>query len=189
MRVIAGSKRGTKLCGFEGDSVRPTTDRVKENIFNIIAPYVSGAQVLDLFAGTGALAVEALSRGAGGAVLCDSSGASLKLVRENLERTGFAHAAQVVRSDAVLYLKQCGRQFDIIFLDPPYNTGLLEAAMRQIAESGVLSESGIVLAERDGAQPDIATEGLALVKEKKYGRTHICVYAKQQPIQTGIEGF
>lgn len=176
MRVIAGIRRGCKLQGFEGDAIRPTTDRVKENVFNLLAPYLAEAQVLDLFAGSGALAIEALSRGARSAVLCDNAKASVDLIRRNIQKTDFSGAATVVQMDAISYLKRCERNFDVILLDPPYNTGLLKRAMQTIVTYGVLSGSGILMAERDDTEPIDTVEGLRLLKERRYGRTHICLF-------------
>lgn len=122
MRVIAGMRRGMKLAEFEGSDVRPTTDRVKENIFNIISPYVPDAKVLDMFSGTGALSIEAVSRGAERAVLCELSDSSAKIVKKNLERADFGDKCTLVLGDSIAYAKKTAEKFDIIFLDPPYNT-------------------------------------------------------------------
>ena len=176
MRIIAGKKRGMKLLGFEGESIRPTTDRVKENIFNMIAPYVADAVVLDLFAGTGALSLEAISRGAAKAVLCEQSASSQKIIRQNLSKTGFSEACTLICGDCFTYLAKCSQKFTLIFLDPPYNTGLLEKALHGIARCGCLADGGLVVAECDGPERPEAVEGLTLVKERKYGRTYILIY-------------
>ncbi len=175
MRVIGGNKRGLKLVGFEGDSVRPTTDRVKENIFNIIGPYISGANTLDLFGGTGALTVEALSRGADSAVVCDIAESSLALIRTNLDKSGYTDAARVVRTDGVQYAASAKDSFDIIFIDPPYNSDLLERSLAAIAKNPDICPDGIIVCEReyDKTLPDLS--GLDVVKDKKYGRVQILV--------------
>lgn len=178
MRVVGGAKRGFKLRDFGGSAIRPTSDRVKENIFNIISPYVPGAVVLDLFSGTGALAIEALSRGAKRAVLCDNANRSLAIIRDNIKKTGFGDVSKIVKSDAIAYLKNCIEKYDIIFLDPPFNMGLLAAALRQIAASDVLTDSGIVVVEQDGTEILEEIPGLSLKKQKKYGRIYISVYTK-----------
>ena len=180
MRVIAGIRRGCKLFEFEGDAIRPTTDRVKENMFNLLAPYLAEAQVLDLFAGSGALAIEAISRGARGAVLCDNAKTSIDLIRRNIKKADFISVAAVVQMDAVSYLKTCKKTFDVILLDPPYNTGLLKKAMRTVVEYEILSRDGILMAERDDTEPIDAVQGLKLLKERRYGRTHICLFESEK---------
>lgn len=175
LRIIGGSKRGLKLIGFEGDSVRPTTDRVKENIFNIIAPYVTDASTLDLFGGTGALSIEALSRGARKAVVCDVAESSLSIIRTNLAKAEFSAAAQVVKADAVQYISATDESFDIIFIDPPYNTDLLEKALAAIAKNPRICPDGIIVCERDYEKELPNLSGLDVVKDKKYGRVQILV--------------
>lgn len=175
MRVIAGKKRGLKLFDFEGDDIRPTTDRVKENIFNIIFPHIYGSDVLDLFCGSGALSIEALSRGSESAVLCDVSSVSLNLAKKNVNHASFNDKCVFFQKSGIDFLKETDRKFDIIFLDPPYNSGLAEKSLRAIFENEVLSEDGIAVLERD--ETDVFDfDGASLIKEKKYGRTYICIY-------------
>lgn len=176
MRVIAGSKRGMKLNGFEGNSIRPTTDRVKENIFNIISGYLLGACVADLFSGTGAMAIEAISRGAKQAVLCDVSEKSLKIINSNILKTGVGSIATVIKKDALSFLKSNTQKFDIIFLDPPYNKGLGQKAINLIGETGALSNDGIVVLERAADENVAKTDSLKLSIQKKYGSTCIDIY-------------
>ncbi len=175
MRVIGGNKRGLKLVGFEGDSVRPTTDRVKENIFNIIGPYISGANTLDLFGGTGALTVEALSRGAQSAVVCDISESSLALIRTNLEKSGYAQQARVVRGDGVQFAANAKDKFDVIFIDPPYDSDLLERSLAAIAKNQCICPDGIIVCEREYEKALPNLSGLDVMKDKKYGRVQILV--------------
>lgn len=178
MRIISGTKRGLKLYDFDGGDIRPTTDRVKENIFNIIAPNVRSSNILDLFCGTGALSVEAISRGADSAVLCDSSKKSLELAKKNAFHAGFENKCEFLLTDAITFLKNTKRIFDIIFLDPPYNSGLAESSLKLIFDRGILSDSGIVVLERD--KPEVFQAPYAVLsKEKKYGRTYICIYTKE----------
>lgn len=145
MRVITGSARGRKLVTLEGEEVRPTTDKVKESLFNIIQFDVEGSLFLDLFAGSGQIGIEALSRGARGAVFVDKSKKSLDVVRENLKNTKFEKLASVVLSDSISFLKTRNEKYDIAFLDPPYATGLLQSALEQIP--GVMKENGIIICE------------------------------------------
>lgn len=176
MRIISGCRRGHKLLEFEGRDVRPTTDRVKEAIFNIIQMSVPGAEVLDMFAGSGALSFEALSRGAAHAVLTDSDARSVSLIRRNVESLRFEECCEVIQGSCFEYARRCGRSFDIIFLDPPYNTGLAEAALKTVAECGLLSDNGIAVLESDNTDFRGECEGLQLLKQKRYGRTYITIY-------------
>ena len=176
LRVIAGIKRGMKLAEFEGDNIRPTTDRIKENIFNIISPYIAGAKVLDMFAGTGALSIEAVSRGAASALLCELSDLSAKIVKQNLKKADFGDKCRLVIGDSINYAKDTKEKFDIIFLDPPYNTGLLAKALDIIAQNGLLSDGGIAVVECDGPEYPASIDGLELCKEKRYGRSYVLVY-------------
>ena len=133
MRVITGTARGTKLKTLEGLSTRPTSDRVKEAIFNIIQFDLEGRRVLDLFAGSGQLAIEALSRGASHGVLVDQNPAAVKVIRENLKKTRLEAQATVVQSDYLSYLSTTRERFDIILLDPPYRENFLEMALQKIS--------------------------------------------------------
>ena len=140
MRVITGTARGTKLKTPEGMLTRPTTDRVKEALFNIIQFDIAG-DVLDLFAGTGQLGIEALSRGARSAVFVDESRAAVQLVRANLALCRLQ--GDVVQGESLGYLRTCGK-FDLIFLDPPYDTGLLDKALENVVQFDILAEGGII---------------------------------------------
>ena len=147
MRVITGSARGRRLKELEGMETRPTTDRVKEGVFSIIQFEIEGRRVLDLFAGTGQLGIECLSRGRQSAVFVDRRADALKLIRENLKTTDLLERASVVSGDALEFLKSRRERFDLIFLDPPYGAGLLEPALEQIVRFDILSPHGIIVAE------------------------------------------
>ena len=146
MRVISGTAGGRKLKQPDGMTVRPTTDQVKEAIFNIIQFSIEGRRVLDLFAGTGQLGIEALSRGASGCTFVDRASSSLKLVRENLSLTGFGERAETVCSDSIAFLERCG-EYGIVLLDPPYDSDLLEKALKAINEFDILEDDGIIICE------------------------------------------
>lgn len=178
MRVITGSARGRRLNQPKDRRVRPTTDMVKEAMFNIVQFQVPEARVLDLFAGTGQLGIEALSRGAAEAVFVDSAQESLGLVRENLKLTGLGDRAQVLRTDALGYLKS-GEQFDLVFLDPPYDTNLLENAISLALGFDILRENGIMLCESrlDKPLPEPERAGYAK-REYQYGKIKLTVYRK-----------
>lgn len=179
MRIISGSRRGHKLYEFEGMDIRPTTDRVKESIFNLIQSYVPGARVLDMFAGSGALSFEALSRGAVSAVLADSDRRSVDIIKKNAEALKFSELCDIVNGSCFDLLKRCGKgSFDIVFMDPPYNKGFIEPALAEIAEREILSEDGIVVLESDNTDFSGEFQGLEIVKQRRYGRTYITVYRR-----------
>ncbi len=179
MRVITGSARGRHLETPAGMDVRPTTDVVKEAVFSIIQFSVEGASFLDGFAGSGQMGIEALSRGARRAVFVDNSRRSLQTADRNLTLCGLKDRASLVPGDTLAYLERRKESFDIIFLDPPYGTGLLQKAAARCA--GVLSPGGIVLCEHPEQEvlPEKA-HGLELVKTYRYGRIRISVLKKEE---------
>ncbi len=126
MRIISGIRRGHKLTEIKREGIRPTTDRVKESMFNLITPYIADAEVLDLFCGSGALAFEALSRGAAKAVCVDKSSDSISVIKKNCDSLDFSDKTDIINADAFDFLKRTGKSFDIIFLDPPYNKGFVK---------------------------------------------------------------
>ena len=152
MRVISGSARGKRLGELSGMETRPTTDRVKEALFNIVQFELPGRQILDLFGGTGQLGIEALSRGAAGCTFVDMRGDAVRLIRRNLADTTLADKGRVVQGDSLEFLARCGEKFDVIFLDPPYSSGLLEAAMERKDPEG----------ERRAADRDLMLHGFML---------------------------
>jgi 16S rRNA (guanine(966)-N(2))-methyltransferase RsmD len=180
MRVISGSARGRKLIQPEGGAVRPTTDMVKEALFNIIQFDLEGRRVLDLFSGTGQLGIEALSRGAASALFVDPSAPALRLVRANLRHTELAARAEVYREDALAFLRRGGR-FDIVFIDPPYESALAEKALAAINEFDILNENGIIICETkaDARLPDLSPP-YAKGREYRYGRIRISLYLKEK---------
>lgn len=177
MRVITGSARGRRLGELKGMETRPTTDKVKESIFNCIQFDVENARVLDLFAGTGQLGIEALSRGAKSALFVDKRADAVKLVRENLALCRLEENAQVICGDSVAVLGAQRQKFDIIFLDPPYGSGLLEQAMEKIASFDILSPHGIMVAESalDQALPALPAP-YSLYREYRYGKIKVTIY-------------
>ena len=179
MRVITGKARGIQLKTPEGMLTRPTADRVKEALFSIINFDIPGANVLDLFGGTGQLGIEALSRGASSAVFVDAREESCKLIRENLKRTKLEQNAKVIRSDYLDYLGRCREQYDIIFLDPPYAEVFLENAIKKITEIDILHSNGIIVAERPlGKELPWEFEGFTRSKDYKYGKVLLTIYRK-----------
>ncbi|MCX7921263.1 MAG: 16S rRNA (guanine(966)-N(2))-methyltransferase RsmD [Clostridia bacterium] len=182
LRVISGTAKGHKLKTVKGDVTRPTSDRVKESLFNIIAPYIAESDVLDLFAGTGNLAIEALSRGAKTAVLVDKSHESIMVIKENLAHTKMVDRATVLVGDVAVMIKKLyneGKKFDIIFLDPPYNKNLVQSTLNHILENDIITDGGIIVAERD-KDDDVPEEFgvLKLIRDQKYGDTVLSFYKK-----------
>ena len=179
MRVITGKARGVALKTPEGQTTRPTSDRVKEALFSVINFDIPGMHVLDLFGGTGQLGIEALSRGANSCVFVDAGDAACKLIRENLKRTKLEGQAKVVRSDYLSYLRTCNEKFGIIFLDPPYAEVFLENALNCITEIDILQSGGIIVAERPlGKELLLDFPGYSRSKDYKYGKTLITIFRK-----------
>jgi len=178
--VISGKAKGLKLVTLDSDKTRPTTDRVKESLFNIITPFIEKARVLDLFSGTGSLAIEALSRGAENAVLVDKNPESIETIEMNLENTNFTDISEVINldyNDALKKLSLGKNKFDIIFLDPPYSKGLIDTSLRLIGTYELVVEDGLIVAEK--SIDDIVPEkegSLKLVRKQKYGKTELCFY-------------
>ena len=179
MRVISGSARGRRLNELQGMETRPTTDRVKEALFSIIQFELPGREVLDLFAGTGQLGIEALSRGAARCTFVDQRKDAAALVRENLKRTGLEDRARVVQGDALSYLMSCQEKFHVIFLDPPYQSGFLEKAMEAVSTFDILREHGIMICESplDQVLPDLS-QPYERGKDYRYGKIKLTVYRK-----------
>ena len=178
MRVITGSARGMSLKTLEGDNVRPTTDKVKEAVFSIIQFELEGRRILDLFAGSGQLGIEALSRGAKSAVFVDADKNAVRIVKENLAKTKLDSLATVVQTDSIAFLSMTDRVFDIAFLDPPFEKGLLQKALAKI--DVLISEGGAVICEHPFRE-ELEDRYGSLVKSKeyKYSKTAVTVYRKE----------
>ena len=176
MRVITGTARGRKLCEPKDMSVRPTADMVKEAVFSIVQFDVPGRRVLDLFAGTGQLGIEALSRGARECVFVDNAPQSLALVRKNLALCGFS--GEVVRADARSYLARCGK-FDLVFIDPPYHAGLYDDVLDAVFQFDILNDGGILLVEsmRGTALPE-AKAPYVRGRQYNYGKVSLTAYSR-----------
>lgn len=187
MRVITGTARGKKLKTLEGLEVRPTTDMVKEAIFSMIQFEVPFCHMLDLFAGSGQMGIEALSRGASKVVFVDNSSASQKIIRENLTTTGFSKNAKVLLDDAESFVAHAVDKYDIIFADPPYGKGYLEKILPGLGR--LLAEDGILLIEHGNDEhfPE-EVEGLTFKKRYRYGKIAVTAYRKQNIEETENEG-
>ena len=179
MRVITGKARGVVLKTPDGMATRPTTDRVKEALFNIIQFDIPTASVLDLFGGTGQLGIEALSREAKSAVFIDEREDACRIIRENLKRTKLEAYGRVIRSDYMAFLKTCREKFDIVLLDPPYAEVFLENSLKMITEIDILQTGGIIVTERPKGK-DLPWDfpGFERSKDYKYGKTLITIYKK-----------
>ena len=180
MRVIAGKAKGTQLLTPDGILTRPTIDRVKEALFSILQFDLPGAKVLDLFGGTGQMGIEALSRGAAHCTFLDLRKEAVGVMRENLKRTGFAEEAAVVQGDYLAFLTRCKEKFDLIFLDPPYGTGMLEKAMEIITEIDIVSENGIIVCENGSSADWPAVKApYRLQKDYRYGKIRTALYRRE----------
>lgn len=179
MRVISGTARGRKLREPVGQAIRPTTDMVKESLFNIIQFDIEGRRVLDLFAGTGQLGIEALSRGASSAVFVDESNEAVGLVRNNVKHMGFEDRATIIKGDAVAFLRNSER-FDLVFLDPPYDSGLVEKTLGHLIEFDILKDNGIIICETkvERQLPDVEPP-YKKGREYKYGRIKIALFRRE----------
>jgi len=182
MRVISGKAKGTGLFSPSGKAVRPTSDFVKENLFNIIGLDVVGARFLDAFAGSGGVGIEALSRGAKHVTFIDASQKSIDLVRRNLEKTRLGGDAIVLKGEMPNVLKKlAGQEFDIIFLDPPYFEGFAASALGAIVENGILSEGGQIILEVSEFSEDAVHPALEIFKEKIYGNSKLIFFEMLDP--------
>lgn len=175
MRIIAGERRGKNLMSPEGTEVRPTTNMVKESVFNILQFGIEGRRFLDLFAGSGQMGLEALSRGAREAVFVDSSRDSVRVIEKNIAATGFGGRAKVVSADFMGFLRSERGTFDIAFIDPPYREGLMEQALELTA--GKMAPGGVILCEH-GSREELPESAGDFVKAKvyKYGKTSVTAY-------------
>ena len=175
MRVISGSARGTVLHSIEDIKTRPTLDRVKEALFNIIQFEVKDAVVLDLFAGTGALGIEALSRGAKEAVFCDKVPDAIKVIKQNIINTNNLDKATIINKEYQEVLENLSKQnkkFDIVFLDPPYKTNLAIESLQKIIMSDLLTEDGTIIIETDDINKEreiLKIEKVEIFDKRKYG--------------------
>jgi len=175
MRVIAGRHGGRRLRAPAGAATRPTSDRVREALFSILGDRVAGAHVLDLFAGSGALGIEALSRGAASATFVDDAPAALRVLRGNLEALG--EEAEVVHADALRWLRAASRrtrQYDLVLLDPPYRQAATLGPELGAALPGVLARGALVVAESDRRAP--LELGIPVIDDRRYGDTRIRIH-------------
>lgn len=175
MRIIAGSRKSLRLATPKGEGIRPALDKVKEAIFNILWS-VEGLKVLDCFAGTGNIGLEALSRGAAHATFIDSGREAIELIRKNIAICKFEDQTTLVpyaAATAISKLGKQGEQFDLIFVDPPYNKNLVNPSFQQIADANLLAPGGQIICEHFPKEVLVPPAGYTLADERKYGQTLI----------------
>lgn len=179
MRVITGSARGRKLMLPKQDGIRPTSDMVKEAIFSTIQFDLEGRRVLDLFGGTGQMGIEALSRGAAHCTFVDIKRDAVELIRKNLEHCRLEERAEVLQSDYLAYLNRSAQQYDIIFLDPPYESEIIKKALQTITRIDKLSENGIIICENGSKNdwPEVQAP-YEFVKGYRYGNVFVARYRR-----------
>lgn len=199
MRIVAGTAKGTQLISAEGENTRPTLDRVKENFFNAIAFELEDKKVLDLFAGSGQLGLEALSRGAREAVFVDSDANCVEIIKKNAQKAKLFSRCNVYQSDYLEYLSALRKRrgfdkldkFDIVFLDPPYESVAIKDIVKRLLKHGYVAADGIIICETDMPEltfdADIAEEYFAHRKEYKYGKVYITMIKIKACITTGEE--
>jgi 16S rRNA (guanine966-N2)-methyltransferase len=182
MRIISGRERGRKLKTPEGDNIRPTSEKVKEALFSIIQFELEGRRVLDLFAGTGQLGLEALSRGARECVFADNDRAALRIARENAERCGFLDRSKFILADYRTALKRSGEKYDIILIDPPYGSDYHKKALDLISGFDILRDNGIIIVETESeiGLPESAGS-IEKIREYHYGKTMLTTYRNLIP--------
>ncbi len=180
MRVIGGTAKGRRVKSFKGQSLRPTADRVKEALFNILPHDLSGWKVLDLFAGTGNLTFEALSRGAERACLVDVSREASKMIRKNVEALGFSRCAKVMGMPAlraIHVLAGRGDKFDLVLVDPPYHKGWVERVLRSLSQEDLLEDDGILVMEHSAREEVKESYGsLILQDQRRYGGSRLSFF-------------
>lgn len=188
MRIIAGEFRGRKLLSVRGMKTRPTSDRIRESIFNILSDTVQDAVVLDLFAGTGAMGIEALSRGARYALFLEQNREALAAVSQNIRNCSLENRTRIMRWDIVKNLN-CIRNmpspFTLVFMDPPYDQNMVEPALHNLMQTGSLSAGAVIVAEHTPAEI-VETQGVEITDQRKYGKTLISflryIGTEQQPV-------
>lgn len=179
MRVISGVARGTKLNSIDSTDTRPTLDRVKEALFNIIQNIIDDSIVLDLFAGSGAIGIECISRGAKKAYFCEKSHEAVKMIRQNIEKTRFIDKSEILQQDYKKALKNYSVRnikFDIVFLDPPYKNDIAVDAVQDIIELGLLRKNGVIIIETDEKERELKELEKLQVEVydlRKYGRVNL----------------
>ena len=190
MRVIAGKAKGRQLRRVPGDTTRPITDRVKENLFNILGEWVIQTRWLDLFAGTGQVGIEALSRGANGVLFIDNARLAIKTIYFNLEKTGFLESAQVIKTDSFRFLDlNLVNPFDVIFIAPPQYQKLWSRVLTVIdtKPDSYLRRDGMIIVQIDPREYfEVDVKSIQLFDQRRYGNTMLCFYEVSSPTSNSI---
>ena len=188
MRIITGTARGARLETLEGEHTRPTTEKVKEAIFSMIQFDIEGRRVLDLFAGSGQMALEALSRGAAFAVMVDNSVDAVNIIKRNAQKVKLYEKTKILHNDYAQYIRSAaGREkFHIIFVDPPYADKLVPDVVKKLLNAGLIAENGILVCESDEPQP-FETDRLRLHRHYRYGKIYVTVYINDIGTETAEE--
>lgn len=176
MRIIAGKAGGLKLKSLKGRDVRPTLDRVKESMFNIIAFYLPETEVLDLFSGFGNLGIEALSRRAKKADFVELKQAHLNIIEENLNKAKLLEKADLYQQDVYSYLKNSNKKYDLIFMDPPYQKKMTAEAIELIIKNNLLKDKGLIISEKSASEKTNEFAELDIIKNKIYGNSLLTIY-------------
>ena len=183
MRIITGAARGRRLITLEGEAVRPTPERVKEGLFSMLQFRLEGRRVLDLFAGSGQMGLEALSRGAQSCMFIDASAEAMAVVKANAQKTALFDRCRFLVSDYRNFIRKAGSRGDrysLIFLDPPYAEVFLENSLKRISEIDILSDSGIIITERPfGKELPAGVPGLVRYRDYRYGKAAVTIYRRQ----------
>ena len=191
MRIISGKARGTKLYTLDGTATRPTLDRVKESLFNIIQNDIEDSTVLDLFSGSGAIGLEFLSRGAKRAVLCDNSKDAIKIIKQNVQKTHFEEIAEIYNMEFTKLVERLQYQkFDIIYIDPPYATDFIKISLEKIIEYKLVKENTKIIVETDDETRilnQIEKMDVEITDKRKYGRATI-IFLKYRKTQIPRKG-
>ena len=177
MKIISGKYKGRNLLGFDLDGTRPTMDRVKESLFGMIQLYIDNSIVLDLFSGSGNLAIESLSNGAKYAYLVDSNYKAINIIKKNISTIGIEDVS-ILNMDYKKAIESIDEKFDIIFLDPPYKTNYIEESIKLITKYNILSNEGIIICESDSLDKIIYNDNYKCIKDKKYGDKYIVILKK-----------
>ena len=184
MRIIGGLARGTKLYTLEGKDTRPTLDRVRESLFNILQNEIKDSKLLDLFSGSGAIGLESISRGAKKAILCDKNKQAIQIINKNVEKLRVKEKVEVLCTDYEKYLNSTKEQFEYIYIDPPYNTNYISNSIQIINDKNLLTENGIIIAETDEierVEEEISKLNVSIniYDTRKYGRAWLIFMRKE----------
>lgn len=186
MRVISGEVRGRKLASFKGKKIRPASDKVRGAIFNILVSTFEGYKILDLFAGTGALGIEALSRGAKKVVFVENSPFALKILQKNIMLCKYEERSEIIKTSverALKHLAKRSEQFDYIFLDPPYEKGMVEKILKMLSQLKILKEDGTIILKHSGRELPLEEYGnLTLLKQRKYGSEFVSFFSLRKGV-------